>query len=198
MSTTRNQHADPPGTRNGGPNDIRQRLNQFFASVERRAFRMAQIATGHHEDALDIVQDAMLKLARGYAQRPENEWPPLFYRIVQNGIRDWHRRNQVRNRLQRWFGPRDQEQRGDPLEMLADDNDQEPVDQVVTEDAMAALVKALHRLPLRQQQAFLLRAWEGFNVAETAKAMSCSTGSVKTHYSRALSALRKQMQDHRL
>ena len=88
----------------------RQALNQFFAQAEKRAFKMAQIATGHHDEALDIVQDAMMMLVRKYADRSEDEWGALFYRIVQNRIRDWYRRQKVRNIWHSWFGSNDKDE----------------------------------------------------------------------------------------
>lgn len=183
-------------------------LDRFLASVERRAYRMAVIATGHSEEALDIVQDAMFKLSQKYADRNENEWGPLFHRIVQSTIRDWYRRQKVRNRWRRFLGKNSTvDQAGSDLmqddgteaqESMTSGAELEPVAHLVNDQAIEALDDALHRLPNRQQQAFLLRIWEGFNVKETATAMSCSQGSVKTHLSRALFSLREQMEDHRL
>lgn len=174
-------------------------MEQFLASVERQAYQMAKIATSSSEDALDIVQDSMLGLVQRYSQKQPAEWKPLFFRIVQSRIRDWYRRNTVRSRWRVWLdGWRDKEegQQEDPLEMMPDITGNDPVDQIQGKDSLAVLEKALHTLPLRQQQTFLLRAWQGMNVAETAKVMKCSEGSVKTHYSRAVHTLRKKLEDH--
>ena len=172
-----------------------QALDRFLASVERRAFRMAQIATGNKEEALDLVQEAMLNLVQRYADRDGSEWGPLFHCILQSRIRDWYRRTRVRNRWREWFGkPRDDGE--DPLETVADPLAAPPDEELKKKRACAALDAALRTLPLRQQQAFLLRAWEELDVAQTAAAMNCSEGSVKTHFFRAVRALRKQLGDH--
>lgn len=174
-----------------------RQLNRFLAEVERRAFRMAEVATGNREDALEIVQEAMLKLVQRYANREEAEWGPLFHRILQNGIRDWYRRSKIRNQVLGWLGRRQDDDQDDPIQTAPDVARPGPGESAANRDAMVELTTALHALPLRQQQAFLLRAWEGLNVAETAQAMKCSAGSVKTHYSRALKTLRTQLKDYR-
>lgn len=171
-------------------------LDRFLAGVERRAFVTARIATGNADDAHDIVQDAMLTLVRSYANRGEQEWGPLFHTILQSRITDWHRRSKVRNRLRVWFGKRDEDDEDDPLQNIADGRSPDPPAQLKDKQAMTALETAIHALPARQQQAFLLRVWEGLDVAQTARAMKCSEGSVKTHYSRAVHALREQLEDH--
>lgn len=159
---------------------------------------MAWIATGDREEALDIVQDAMLRLVKGYVARPADEWGPLFQRILQSVIRDWYRRQRVRNRWRHWLGRGDDaEETGDPLETRIADARPGPDGEFTAQGAVAALDAALHALPLRQQQAFLLRQWEGLGVAETAAAMGCSEGSVKTHLSRAMHTLRDRLEDHR-
>jgi RNA polymerase sigma-70 factor (ECF subfamily) len=169
-------------------------LNQFLAGVELKAFKIAQAALRHEDDALDAVQDAMLQLARAYSSRPPEEWKPLFYRILENRIRDMQRRRTVRGRFMAWL----------PLRSEDDDEDLDPVAQAPSlepqplrrlelDEAVGALEQALTRLPPRQRQAFLLRALEGLDVAQTAQAMGCSQGSVKTHYFRALQALRAQL-----
>lgn len=154
---------------------------------------MARIATGNEDDALEIVQDAMLKLAQRYAAREEQEWGPLFHRILQSRIRDWYRRSKVRNQLRIWFGGAEDED--DPLENQPGRVTDGPLRQLESERFGNDLERALSALPNRQQQVFLLRVWEGMSVDETAAAMGCSAGSVKTHYSRAVHALRKQLED---
>lgn len=181
----------------GGNLETQPELERFLAGVERRAYRMAEWATGDPDEALDLVQEAMLQLARRYGRRPEAEWPPLFHRILENRIRDWQRRRSARRR---WFGWR---QRGggeageaeEPLERLPGPAREEPDAAAEREDCGARVVAAVGQLPPRQRQAFLLRAWEGLDTAATAAAMACSEGSVKTHFSRALAALRARLED---
>ena len=170
-------------------------LDQFLASVERKAFRIAQIALRHEEDALDAVQDAMLRLVRSYARRPPEQWPPLFYRILENCIRDLQRRRAVRARVMSWLpwsAPDESATVRDPLEQLADAAPG-PAAQAQADETMQALEAQLAALPARQRQAFLLRSFEGLDVAATARAMGCSAGSVKTHYYRAVQTLRSAL-----
>mgnify|MGYP001563534634 CR=1 FL=1 len=162
-------------------------LDGFLASIERRALRIAQLSTRDADEAMDCVQDAMIQLARHYATRDALEWPPLFYRILDNRLRKWRFRQVLRGR---WLGSR----------LMADD-DSDPLDALPAPDADqpdAALLKAqtLHRvrialqqLPHRQRQAFVLRHWQGLSTTDTAAAMACTEGSVKTHLSRAIAAL---------
>jgi len=169
-------------------------LNQFLAGVELKAFKIAQAALRHEDDALDAVQDAMLQLARAYAGRPAQEWKPLFYRILENRIRDMQRRRTVRGRVIAWLPFRGEEDEDDPDPLSqAPSPEPQPVKRLELDEAMGALEQALNALPRRQQQAFLLRTLEGMDVAETAAAMGCSEGSVKTHYFRALQSLRAQL-----
>ena len=172
-------------------------LESFLAAVERKAFRIAQIALRHEDDALDAVQEAMLRLVRNYARRPAAEWPPLFYRILENCVRDAQRRRTVRARVMSWLpwtGAEDDEV-ADPLEQ-APDPAPLPEAKAQTDETLQALEAALAALPARQRQAFLLRNFEGFDVATTARAMGCSEGSVKTHYFRALQSLRAQLGEY--
>jgi len=154
------------------------------------------MALRHEDDALDAVQDAMLQLARAYADRPAAEWKPLFYRILENRIRDMQRRRTVRGRVIAWlpFRGEDDEDEPDPISQ-APSPEPQPVRRLELDEAVGALQKALEELPRRQQQAFMLRTLEGLDVAGTAAAMGCSEGSVKTHYFRAVQALRAQLGD---
>jgi len=158
---------------------------------------MAVLATGGREDALDVVQEAMLKLVRRYGQRDEADWGPLFQRILQTTIRDWYRRRAVRERFRVWLGGRDEE----ASQVAAWENAPapehvEPSREVAQQQALARLEQALAVLPLRQRQAVLLRVWDGLDVTQTAHAMGCSQGSVKTHYSRAVHRLRELLGEH--
>jgi RNA polymerase sigma-70 factor (ECF subfamily) len=173
------------------------RMERFLAAVEAHAFQMARYALRDEDEALDAVQDAMLQLVRRYSRKPEQEWRPLFFRILQNRIRDLQRRRGVRNRVFAWFGRAGaQGEDRDVLAEAADPAGVTPERQVQLDDAMSAVRQAVGQLPPRQQQAFLLRTLEGMDVAETARAMGCSEGSVKTHYSRALGHLRAQLGEH--
>jgi len=174
-----------------------QQLNQFLAEVERRALRIAEIGVRDRDEALDLVQDAMIKLARNYAGRASDEWTPLFYRILQNGVRDWHRRQAVRNRVMVWFGrakPGDNDY--DVIAAAPDPAGRAPDEELQNSEAMQGLEVAVQELPPRQREAFMLRMFEGLNVAGTATAMGCSEGSVKTHYSRAVHTLREKLGEH--
>jgi len=154
-------------------------------------------AVRDEEAALDIVQDAMLRLAEKYGHRPSTELPLLFHRIMQNAIRDWFRRQKVRSlwtTLLSSLGPgRDDDDDQDPLETLqpADGSDVQegPAAQLEQAQVLEIIRQEVARLPERQREAFILRYWEERDVAETARAMSCSEGSVKTHCSRAAHAL---------
>ncbi len=177
--------------------DNREALNRFLASVEKRAFRMAEIATGDHDHALDIVQDAMLSLVKNYSHKDEAEWGPLFHRILQSKIRDWYRRSRTRNSVFSWLRSiKDDngDDTDDPIQRAADTVTLKPDSSASNEQLMSIALNAIRQLPLRQQQAFMLRAWEGLDVKETARAMGCSQGSVKTHYSRATRALKQNLE----
>ena len=193
----------------GGPSDARrpqearldtaQELNRFLAEVERRAFRIAQLALRSVEDAQDAVQEAMFQLAKRYADRPSAEWHPLFYKILQSRIRDTQRRRMVRNKVLSFFGGQkedDDDALPDPIASAPDRAGRDPSEQVAQADAMDALETALTRLPGRQREAFMLRILEGLDVEQTAQAMGCSEGSVKTHLSRAMHSLRETLGEH--
>jgi len=154
-------------------------------------------AVRDEDAALDIVQDAMLKLTEKYAAKPAAELPLLFQRILQNTIHDHFRRQKVRSTwttlLSAFGGKDDKDEEYDPLETLpasADTNiSADPAEQLEQSQVVALIEQALSRLPARQREAFLLRYWEELDVAEAAAAMGCSEGSVKTHCSRAVRAL---------
>jgi RNA polymerase sigma-70 factor (ECF subfamily) len=174
-----------------------RQLNQFLAEVERRALRIAEIAVRDRDEALDLVQNAMIKLVNNYARRPQAEWTPLFYRILQNGVRDWHRRQKVKNRVMVWFGRgKGDNDEYDVVASAPDHAGRSPEQQLQTGQAMQTLERAVHALPGRQREAFMLRTFEGLDVAGTAVAMGCSEGSVKTHYSRAVHTLRDKLGEH--
>ncbi len=168
-------------------------LDTFLAGVERRAYKMAYFAVNDREDALDVVQEAMMKLVKRYGERSPQEWPPLFHRILQNQIQDHYRRSKVRSIIRGWFGSADEDDQNE--EAMVPAAGPGPLQQNLNHQSMQRLDEVIKKLPLRQQQAFLLRAWEGLDVKETAMAMGCSDGSVKTHYSRALGRLREALGD---
>jgi RNA polymerase sigma-70 factor, ECF subfamily len=169
-----------------------QEISDFLCQIEKRAFRQTAYAVRDDHAALDIVQDAMLKLADKYANKPIAEYPMLFQRILQNTTRDFWRRQKVRNlwtSLFSSFGPQDDEE-FDLLETIdVEGPETDPSEQLQRSQTMKLIEKALEKLPARQREAFVLRYWEELDVAETAAAMGCSEGSVKTHCSRAVGAL---------
>lgn len=186
-----------PGDRKGVGTLQREReLNLFFAEVEKRALRIAEISIRDRDEALDLVQEAMIQLARKYADRLSEEWTPLFYRILQNRVRDWHRRQAVRSRVMVWFGRSGRDDEYDAVAAAPDPGGRTPDEQLESRQAMQCLELAVGRLPARQREAFMLRTFEGLDVAGTAVAMGCSEGSVKTHYSRAVHTLRESLGEH--
>jgi RNA polymerase sigma-70 factor (ECF subfamily) len=162
--------------------------------VERRAYKQALFAVRDEDTALDIVQDSMLKLSEKYGDRPTEELPLLFQRILQNTIRDHYRRQKVRSMwttLLSSFSSGDDDD-SDPLETLQGDTEStlgSPHGDLEQSQIVAIIEKEIARLPARQREAFLLRYWEDMDIAETATAMGCSEGSVKTHCSRATHTL---------
>lgn len=170
-------------------------MDAFLKSIERQAYRIALVGTGQEADALDIVQDSMLRFVSKYAQKPQQEWKPLFYRILHNQIKDFHRRRKVRGRWLSWLASDDSDD-PDPIQEQVDEREKGGEYHLQLSGTFKQLESALRKLPFRQQQAFLLRAWQELSVAETAAVMNCSEGSVKTHYSRALVRLRGQLGDH--
>lgn len=154
-------------------------LSDFLERVERRAFKQAAFAVRNKEAALDIVQDAMIKLAERYCDKPPEQLPMLFQRILQTTILDFYRREKVRNRIE-----------APDEDSAALESNEEMLER---RQVLAAIEAEIRKLPARQQEAFLMRYWEDMDVAETALAMGCSEGSVKTHCSRAANALAKAL-----
>jgi len=175
-------------------------INDFLCSVERKAYVIAKLAVNNPDDALELVQEAMFKLVQLYSDKPQQQWTPLFYKILQSRIRDWYRRSSVKNRVIGWFKQTqndhfDEKNRPNPIDQVAATENFDPASRLQTDLANQHLLKSLQKLSGRQQQVFILRAWEGFNVKEAAIAMDCSEGSVKTHYSRAIHSLRELMKE---
>jgi RNA polymerase sigma-70 factor (ECF subfamily) len=184
---------------------VRLALDNFLASVERNAFYRAKLAVGNENDALDIVQNAMLKLVSTYHHKQASEWRLLFSKILESQILDWYRKQSVRNRWQLWLEHLDIKTNDDkrendlninPIEQLADDSVLSEIDQIAISRSTQELTTALQSLPLRQQQAFLLRLWDNLSVKETAVVMKCSEGSVKTHLSRAVQRLKTSITEY--
>ncbi|WP_290672174.1 RNA polymerase sigma factor [Aquabacterium sp.] len=179
-----------------------EELNEFLKSVERRAFKRTVYAVRDEEAALDIVQDAMIRLTQSYSERPSNEWPMLFQRILSNATLDWFRRQKVRNAVFMNIGDLeaavDDDDSGDfnLLESLRSDQGgaEGADDSAARTEILGQIEDEIGKLPTRQREAFLLRYWEELDVAETAAAMGCSEGSVKTHCSRAVQSLAKALQ----
>jgi len=176
----------------------KKEMSDFLASVERRAFKQCVYSVHDDEAALDIVQDAMMRLAEKYSDRPPTELPMLFQRILQNAMRDHFRRTKVRSTwttLLSNMGLGGEDDDADPLETLGVEDQgnipASPADRLEQGQVMAAIEEAVRGLPDRQREAFMLRYWEELDVSETAKVMGCSEGSVKTHCSRATHALAK-------
>ncbi len=158
----------------------RDAMDRFLASVESQAYRLALAQLRDRDAALDVVQDAMIRLVQKYQHKPEKEWAPLFFRILMNRVRDDQRA------ARRFVDDAEY-----ALERPAADN---PESQLAQREAIKALEVALSELPQRQREAVLLRVWEGFNVAQTAGIMGCGEGSVKTHLSRAMNTLRGKVE----
>ena len=172
----------------------RRELESFLRNVAPRAFRIARLGLREDQDALDAVQEAMIKLARRYADRPEREWTPLFYAILRNCVHDLQRSHRSRHTLVTWLKrfvpPGDAE-----ASELGGEASPDPEEQALSLQRLSKLERAVARLPARQREAFLLRNVEDLDVSETAIAMGCTEGSVKTHYSRAVRALRERLGD---
>lgn len=173
--------------------DRERALGRFLAGIEKRAYRIARMSLRDHDEALDVVQDSMISLAQNYAGHPDEQWRPLFYRILRNRITDYQRRRRVRQGVIAWWpGMSADDDREDPVESAPDPSGT-PQEQLEGEELLARIEQVLAGLSGRQREAFLLRNFEGLDVAQTAIAMGCSEGSVKTHYFRALQVLQQSL-----
>ena len=174
-------------------------MEEFLKTIEKRAFAIAKISTSRHEDALDIVQETMFKMVEKYGSKPSQEWRPLFYRIFNNKITDHYRRTAVKNNIFIWKSsdndPNDDYSQPD-LASSAERRSEEPDEMLMRQQRIDRLAKGLKKLAKRQREAFLLRSWECLSTRETAYAMGCTEGSVKTHYFRALAKLREQLEGY--
>lgn len=171
-------------------------LENFLCSVEKRAYGMARAALGDPDDAMDAVQDSMLKLVKNYGSRDAEQWRKLFYRILYNRINDLHRYRAVQKRLRAVVSFNNSQ---NDAELDARDPETLPADQpsldqqLDTERNIEVLVTSIANLPRRQREVFMLRNWEGMSTRDTAQTLKITEGSVKTHYSRALTALRLEI-----
>lgn len=160
-------------------------IEQFLQSVEKKAYRIALMATKREDDALDILQNSMMKLVEKYADKSEQELKPLFYTILQNQIKNWYRKEA---QISKWFfwqkTAYDDDEDDEPIQVQGVDEQSPEVD-LTNQKLSEQLLEVLESLPVKQQQCFLLRSWEGLSVKETAEIMQCSEGTVKTHMSRA-------------
>jgi RNA polymerase sigma-70 factor, ECF subfamily len=172
-------------------------LDSFLASVQNRGFAMAKAAIGRDADALDVVQDAMLQLVKRYRDRTSDEWRMLFFRILQNRINDFFRRKKVRDKATGWlprqFKNADEQVTEDPFQQVVDARSDTPLEHLERSQNIEHIHRALQTLSRRQREAFMLRCWEGLSTAETSAVMQCSEGSVKTHYSRAMESMRREL-----
>lgn len=177
-------------------------MEAFLQDIEKKAYHMAKFATSSHADALDLLQESMIKLVTKYQHRPSDEWKPLFYKILQNQIKDWYRHQKVKNLVFFWkSNTNENDDNADNEQVssqsIATNGDNIPEQLLAKQQQQANAITYLQQLSGKQQQCFLLRSWEGLSVAQTAEIMGCSQGSVKTHYFRAVTKMRALMEnDH--
>ena len=180
-------------------NDDYQTMEQFLCHIEQRAFHYIRASVGNIEDTHDIVQESMYKLVQKYAVKSPAEWKPLLYRIMSSKVTDFHRRRAIREKFIFQTPARvpveEDYLQSQALDAIARDSEA-PLPSLERELRVDKLIQSIRELSLRQQQAFMLRCWEGMSTKDTAIAMGCSEGSVKTHYSRAMIQLREQLEDH--
>ena len=176
--------------------DSKNKIDNFLRKVQVRALRITMIHIRDLEESRDIVQDAMISLATKYANRPSIELPPLFYRILFNKIKDWHRKNTIRRKVISFFNFSGDD--GDEIDMIESFGNESlsPVKVKQSEELATIIQDGLEKLPDRQKEAFILRNFEGMSVKDTSIAMRCSEGSVKTHYFRAMKKLKSILDEY--
>tara|TARA_A100000164_G_C21854563_1_gene746787 strand:+ start:249 stop:848 length:600 start_codon:yes stop_codon:yes gene_type:complete len=176
--------------------DSKNKIDNFLRKVQVRALRITMIHIRDLEESKDIVQDAMISLATKYANRPSIELPPLFYRILFNKIKDWHRKNTIRRKVISFFNFSGDD--GDEIDMIESFGNESlsPVKVKQSEELATIIQDGLEKLPDRQKEAFILRNFEGMSVKDTSIAMRCSEGSVKTHYFRAMKKLKSILDEY--
>lgn len=173
---------------------VEQRLRFFMQDVTGRALVMMETATQNQQGiAMDLVQEAFIALHRAYSDRTLDEWYPLFYTILNHKLQDWRRKEKRQSSLFSFFKKSSSEDEIDEEINIPDEHQIEPSTELVQIATIEEIKEAIQHLPIRQQQAFMLRAWEGFNTQTTAQIMQCSEGSVKTHYHRAIQGLRQTL-----
>ena len=169
---------------------VEQRLRFFMQDVTGRALVMLESATqGQQGIAMDLVQEAFISLHKSYSDKSTEEWYPLFYTILNNKLQDWRRKEARRANPFSLFKKINLDDDEEIIDVV-DESTPNPFDFLDQEVTMEEIQAAINQLPVRQQQAFMLRAWEGFDTMTTAQIMDCSEGSVKTHYHRAIQGLR--------
>jgi len=173
-------------------------INQWVKEIGRRALVMTELATNFHHHSQDIVQDSLLSFISHYSDKPSEQWTPLFYGILRNQITDWKRKQARRSKWLTWFSSNqlDDEDELNPFEQIANSYEDNPALLLANANDIKLVQQVLSTLPERQQQAFLLRAWEGLDIQTTAQIMGCGESSVKTHYSRAITVLRAALNQH--
>lgn len=173
---------------------LEQKLEQFMHDISGRALVMMENACqGRQDVAMDLVQDALISLHQKYPHQPLDEWYPLFYTILNNKLMDWRRREARRNQRFGWLKLNPLADEDAELEQIADEQQLDPSQLLIGDVTNQEILNAIQMLPVRQQQAFMLRTWEGFDVKTTAQIMNCSEGSVKTHYHRAIQTLQQRL-----
>ncbi len=172
-------------------NTVEYRLKTFMNEVTGRALVMMESATqGQSDIAMDLVQESFISLHKSYADKSTDEWYPLFYTILNNKLQDWRRKEARRANPFSFFKKVSLDQDDDEISEVVDETTLNPSEFLSQEMTIEEIQEAIAELPVRQQQAFMLRAWEGFDTHTTAQIMNCSEGSVKTHYHRAIQGLR--------